>query len=437
MVSVTSTTVDTGDTAFMIVSMALVMFMTPGLAFFYGGLVRQQNVLTIMMQNFVCMGMVTMIWVLWGFSLVFGNSGGLMGDPGSFAMMKNVLGTPLRSYVDGQTASDAYWDMTIPGLVFAGFQGMFAVIAPALMTGAFADRLLFRPYLLFIFLWVHLVYFPWANWIWGPDGWIGKEGVFGFAGGIVVHCTAGFSALATVVALPHRKKIEGDVDTDPHNIPFVALGTGMLWFGWFGFNAGSALGANATAATAAMNTEIAASVALFTWMCVEWKHKGKPSLVGACVGTIAGLATVTPAAGYIRPWGAVIIGVVCAPFCYTIMEVIKKKLDLDDALDVFAVHGMGGYLGTILVGCLARSSVGAPHYSAKLFGKQLIAASGCAVYSFVVGFGLIKGIGAVMPLLPDKDMIFAGLDVSVHGESAYKEGSSSGKVVNPLKANNV
>ena len=206
MVSVTSTTVDTGDTAFMIVSMALVMFMTPGLAFFYGGLVRQQNVLTIMMQNFVCMGMVTMIWVLWGFSLVFGNSGGLMGDPGSFAMMKNVLGTPLRSYVDGQTASDAYWDMTIPGLVFAGFQGMFAVIAPALMTGAFADRLLFRPYLLFIFLWVHLVYFPWANWIWGPDGWIGKEGVFDFAGGIVVHCTAGFSALATVVALPAPQK---------------------------------------------------------------------------------------------------------------------------------------------------------------------------------------------------------------------------------------
>lgn len=326
----------------------------------------------------------------------------------------------------------------------AGYQGMFAVIAPALMTGAFADRMNFGPYLVYIFCWIHLVYFPFCHWVWGPDGWMAAEGVVDFAGGIVVHITAGFSALATVVALPHRRKLEAELDTDPHNVPFVALGTGLLWFGWFGFNAGSALAANEVAAFAAMNSEISASCALFVWMLIEWAHKGKPTLVGACVGAIAGLATITPAAGFIKPWAAMVIGIASAPFCYALVEGVKNKLQLDDALDVFAVHGMGGYLGTILLGIFADKDVNGVQGSAEQFGKQLLAATGCAVYSFVVGYGLIKIIGRFMEVVPEKTVIASGLDISMHGEKAYSEGSMHGsmhggggfqprQVANPLK----
>ena len=419
--------IDSGATAFIIVSMALVNLMTPGLAFFYGGLVRQQNVLTIIMQNFVSMGLVTIIWVIWGFSLCFGEGGVVIGNPGTHAML-----------------TDMYkWDGDIPGLVFAGFQAMFAVIAPALMTGAFADRMMFAPYLVFIALWVHLVYFPFCHWVWG-GGFLGAENIVDFAGGIVVHISAGFSALAVVVALPHRKKIEAELDTDPHNIPFVALGTGLLWFGWFGFNAGSALAANEQAAFAAINTEISASCALFAWMIVEWIHKGKPTLVGACVGAIAGLATITPAAGFVRPWAAMIIGLLAAPFCYGLVEGVKNKLVLDDALDVFAVHGMGGWLGTVAIGIFADETVsgGLVKASGEQFGKQLGAACGTAVYAFVVAFALIKVIQKFMVLLPPQEAIELGLDASIHGERAYKDTSNHGAsaggyardVSNPLKA---
>ena len=318
----------------------------------------------------------------------------------------------------------------------AAFQGMFAVITPALMTGAFADRVMFKPYLLFIFLWIHLVYYPFCHWIWG-GGWMFDEGVWDFAGGIVVHCTAGFGALAVVMALPHRKKLEPELDTDPHNIPFVALGTALLWFGWFGFNGGSALGANQVAGYALINTEISASCALFVWLMIEWAHKGKPTLVGACVGAIAGLATVTPAAGYVYPWAAMVIGCLAAPWCYFLIEVVKNKFDLDDALDVFAVHGMGGYLGTLLIGVLADDRVypDGPNASGKQFFKQLWGASFCAVYAFVVSFGLIKAINLVMPVLPPSSHLSEGLDTSIHGEKAYKENSQNGtEYTNPLKA---
>ena len=327
----------------------------------------------------------------------------------------------------------------LPGGHKTAYQGMFAVIAPALMTGAFADRMNFGPYLIYIFAWAHLVYFPFCHWVWGPDGWMAKEGVFDFAGGIVVHITAGFSALATVIALPHRRSLAPEVDTDPHNIPFVALGTGLLWFGWFGFNAGSALGANEVAAYAAINSEISASCALFVWMLIEWMHKGKPTLVGACVGAIAGLATITPAAGFIKPWAAMIIGIVCAPFCYALIEGVKNKLQIDDALDVFAVHGMGGYLGTILLGVFADKDINGLSGGPEQFGKQVLAATGCAVYSFIVGYGLIKLIGLFMKVVPDRNIIETGLDLSLHGEKAYTEGglhdSVSGRnVANPLKS---
>ena len=245
---------------------------------------------------------------------------------------------------------------------------MFAVIAPALMTGAFADRMMFTPYLISSPAGVHLVYFPFCHSVWG-GGFLAEWGVWDFAGGIVVHISAGFSALAAVMAMPHRKKIEAELDTDPHNIPFVALGTAMLWFGWFGFNAGSALNASTLAAYGAINTEISASCALFSWMIVEWLHKGKPTLVGACVGAIAGLATITPAAGFVRPWAAMIIGLLSAPWCYGLVELVKDKLVIDDALDVFAVHGMGGFLGTLCIGIFADENVGGVKASGELFGK--------------------------------------------------------------------
>jgi len=414
--------IDTGNTAFMLVSMALVNLMTPGLAFFYGGLVRQGNVITIMIQNFAAMGLVTIIWVAWGFSLCFGSSGGFLGDPSSFYFMHNVGGQPLPHQGEGREG-EAFVD-GIPGLLFCGYQGMFAVITPALMTGAFADRMRFGPYLVFIFLWVHLVYFPFCHWVWGPDGWLAEMDVVDFAGGIVVHITAGFSALASVYALPSREKFEGkEVDKVPHNVPYVALGTALLWFGWFGFNAGSALSAGEVAAYAALNSEISASISLFVWMLIEWKLSGKPTLVGLCVGAIAGLATITPAAGFVQPWGACIIGLLAAPFCYSCVA-LTIKLGLDDSLDVWGVHGMGGFLGTILIGAFADENVNGVQASWRQFGIQLGAACFCAVYSYVVGFLIIKAIGMFTHLTPEEHLDsstyqLGGLDASMHGLSAY------------------
>jgi Amt family ammonium transporter len=403
--------IDAGDTAFILVSMALVNLMTPGLAFFYGGLVRSSNVLTIMMQNYVSMGLVTIIWVVWGYSLCFGTSKG-----------SGFIGAPADHYfLEGMGEVG-----TIPEIVFAGFQGMFAVIAPSLMTGAFADRVRFAPYLIFIVVWVHLVYFPFCHWVWG-GGWMARLGVKDFAGGIVVHTTAGFSALATVFALPNRVKLEGEeVDNTPHNIPFVALGTGLLWFGWFGFNAGSNLAANQTAALAAMNSEISASTALFFWLLLEWKMQGKPTLVGACVGAIAGLATITPAAAYVKPWAAMVIGILCVPWCYGCVE-LTKKYNLDDALDVWAVHGMGGLFGTLCIGIFANSDMtgGAFEAGGKLFGIQLLAVIGCAAYSFIVGYATIKVIGLFMPVVPGQEDLKLGLDVSMHGAKAYAGDNSA------------
>mmetsp|Transcript_15658 Transcript_15658/g.41219 ORF Transcript_15658/g.41219 Transcript_15658/m.41219 type:complete len:459 (+) Transcript_15658:139-1515(+) len=408
---------DSGHTAWILMSCALVNFMTPGLAFFYGGLVRRNHVLSIIIQNYVCMGIITLIWVVWGFSLCFGASGWFYGDPGDFVMLNRVSGAPLPSEARGKMG-EAYVD-GIPGLVFCAYQGMFAVITPALMTGAFAERIKFGPFIVFVVLWVHLVYFPWCHAVWGPNGWLGTWGVCDFAGGLVVHVTAGFSALATVMALPSREKLEGaPVDTTPHNVPYVALGTALLWFGWFGFNGGSALGANEQAAYALINTEISASVALLVWMLIEWKLEGKPSLVGVCVGAIAGLATITPAAGFVKPWAAVVIGTSSAIFCYACVAALTK-MGYDDALDVWGVHGMGGFLGTCLLGVLAEHDVGGQSGDINLFGKQLAAAALCAVYSFVVAFALIKGMMLVMDVVPDVEMVRSGLDYSMHGMLAH------------------
>jgi len=365
-----------------------------------------------MAQNYASMGLMTIIWTAWGYSLCFGES---LGD---------FIGNPKSHYFLENTNNNSP-EPTIPGLVFCGFQGMFAVIAPALMTGAFADRVNFGPYMVFIALWAHLVYFPVCHWIWG-GGWMAKQGVWDFAGGIVIHVTAGFSALATVVALPSRHHLDASVENKPHNIPFVALGTGLLWFGWFGFNGGSAFGANNQAAYASINSEISASAALFGWMMFEWVLEGKPTLIGACVGAIAGLATITPAAGFVDPWSALLIGFLCVPFCYGCIE-ITKRYKLDDALDVWAVHGMGGFLGTVCVGIFATEKVsGNVDASGKQFLIQLLAASGIAVYSFVIGYVLIKVIDKFSKVAVDADTYAKGLDVSIHGHEAYFDGSNDG-----------
>jgi len=409
--------IDAGDTTWLLISTALVNFMTPGLAFFYGGLVRRNHVLSIIIQNYACMGCVTLIWVIWGFSLCFGRSGKFLGSPSSFPMLNGVSGDPLSSEVRGHSGEPFVAD--VPGLIFCAYQGMFAVIAPALMTGAFAERMKFIPFILFVVLWMHFVYFPWCHWIWGPNGWLGTWGVYDFAGGIVIHVTAGFSALATVVALPTREKVEGaPVDKTPHNVPYVALGTAMLWFGWFGFNGGSALAADEVAAYAVINTEISASVALIVWMGIEWVVEGKPSLVGVCVGTIAGLATITPCAGFVKPWAACVVGAAAAVVCYGCVALVNK-LGLDDALDVWGVHGMGGFLGTILLGALAERDVNGVSGSFALVGKQAAAASLCAAYSFSMGWLLIKGLGLVMDVVPSTEAVKTGLDYSMHGMLAH------------------
>jgi len=415
---------DAASTGFMLVCMALVQFMTPGLAFFYGGLVSDRGVITMMMQSFVSMGISSIFWFTIGFSLCFGEkqgeNGGFVGNPWTHFGFRDVN---VNTALDGS-------DEGIPGLLFAAYQGMFCVITPALMTGCFADRFRFKPYLVFIILWLTLVYCPFCHWVWG-GGFLMQWGVWDFAGGIVVHITAGFSSLATLFVVGKRTVPENPEELDkPHNVPFVALGTAMLWFGWFGFNGGSALASGGPAVAAAVNSEIAGSVALFTWLIIDWYRNGKPGLVGLCVGAIAGLATVTPAAGFIQPWGAFILGVVATFVCYGCCE-LRKKLGLDDALDVWGVHGMGGFLGTILLGALAddvdcgKSCVnpGTVNRSWEQLGKQNAAAVFCAIYSFSVTFVLLKAINVVIPIKPEEPKEQFGstfsLDAQEHGEDAY------------------
>jgi len=414
--AVAAISIDSGHTAWILVSMALVQLMLPGLAFFYAGLLHRTSVVTMIMQNYAAMGVVTVTWFLIGFSLCFGKSaGGFIGSPATFGAFNNVDGNPLTHGGAGDTVvSD------IPGLAFAGYQGMFAVITPALMTGAFADRLRFLPYLIFICLWIILVYCPFCHWVWGPDGWMGVWGIKDFAGGIVVHTTAGFSALAAVHFLGSRAKIAGSAPTNtPHNIPFVALGTALLWFGWFGFNGGSALSATGSSAFAAVNSEIAASTALTVWMIIDWIKMKRPSLVGVCVGAIAGLATITPCAGFVRPWAAFVIGIIASVFCYACCE-LKNKLKWDDALDVWGVHGMGGAIGSVLVGVLADKDVGGVAASGELFGKQLAGVLLAAAYGYVVCMLILLLIGAVFRLKPNLAEI-TDPDKSFHGETAYND----------------
>jgi Amt family ammonium transporter len=402
--------VNTGDTAFVLMSAALVALMTPGLAFFYGGLVRRKNFLSIMMQSFISMGVVTAIWVLFGYSLAFGHDHG--GIIGGFS----YLG------LNGIGENPGPWAPHIPAAAHFVYQEMFAIITPALITGAFADRVKFKSYLWFLVAWSILVYVPFVHWIWG-GGFFAKWGVLDFAGGMVVHVSAGFAALASVFVVGKRHFMPGERKL-PHNVAFVALGTGLLWFGWFGFNGGSALAANGVAAQAFVNTDVAGSIAMCTWMFITWARSGKPSLTGALVGAVSGLACVTPAAGYVPTWAAFIIGVAAGFTCYFAI-VLREKLGWDDALDVWGAHGVGGLLGTMLLGAFAYKSVNAAGANglfagnAAFFGKQVAAALITAVYSFGMTFIILKFIGVFGSIRVPDAVEMKGLDSELHGEEAY------------------
>jgi Amt family ammonium transporter len=402
--------INAGDTAFVLVSAALVALMTPGLAFFYGGLVRRKNFLAIMMQSFISMGIVTTIWVTVGYSLAFsGNVGGIIGDLKWFGL-RHV----------GQAPGP--WAPHIPGAAHFVFQEMFAIITPALITGAFADRVRFRSYLKFLVAWSLIVYIPLVHWIWG-GGFLAKWGVLDFAGGLVVHTSAGFAALASVWVVGARK-FGPDEQTLPHNVAFVALGTGLLWFGWFGFNAGSALAANGVAAQAFLNTDIAGSIAMCTWLFLSWRREGKPSLVGAFTGAVAGLACITPCAGYVPAWAAFVVGLVAGSLCYAAV-VFRERRKWDDALDVWAAHGVGGLTGTVLLGAFAYLTVNAAGAdglfagNATFFAKQIAASALVAVYAFVATWVILKVLNRFEEVRVPDEVELQGLDSEMREQSAY------------------
>ena len=392
---------DLVDTGFVLICSALVFLMTPGLAFFYGGLVGRHNTLTIMAQNLISLGLVSVVWIVIGFSLAFGDTvGGIIGD--------------LKYWLFRIPVDEVFSGTTIPTWTFFLFQMMFAVITPALITGAFVDRFRFSSYLIFICIWSVLVYSVLAHWVWG-GGLLAKLGAIDFAGGTVVHISAGMAALATVTVLGARH-----THTPPHDIRFVALGTALLWFGWFGFNGGSALSPNEIASVAFINTDISASTAMVTWMLLSWRHKGKPSIIGALTGAIAGLIAITPAAGFVTPGWAALIGVLAGAVCFGAV-LFKEKMGWDDALDVWAVHGVGGILGSILTGVFATPALGATglvYGGVSLFFANLAATVISAAYAFGMTWLILKVLGAFKRLKPESDELEAGLDLTFHGESA-------------------
>ena len=398
------------DTAFMLVAAALVLIMTPGLAFFYGGLVGRKNVLAIMMQSFISLGVTTVLWVTVGYSFCFGSDiGGIIGNPSDFFMMGGIA------------AGAVYEGLGIPVYLFAAYQLMFAVITPALMTGAFANRMTFKAYLTFLVSWQILVYYPFVHMLWG-GGWMAEYGILDFAGGIVVHTIAGIAALATVFFLGARRVSE----PEPHNIPFVALGTALLWFGWFGFNAGSALAVNEITTLAFINTQIGGAFAGVTWMILDWKLQKKPTVVGFCVGAVAGLATVTPAAGFVAPQGAMLIGILAGSIPYAAIR-FRQKRNWDDALDVWGVHGIGGIVGILSLGLLATKGMnpggadGVFYGDSSFFVKELVGVLVGIAWAFIVTYALLWAINKATPVRVSDAAEQEGLDSALHGETAYLE----------------
>jgi Amt family ammonium transporter len=401
--------VDSGDTAWLLVSAALVMFMTPGLAFFYGGLVRSKNVVGTIMQSFIALGLVTVLWALVGYTLAFGpDKAGLIGGL-DFAGLSGVGAVP------------SAYAPTVPASAFMVFQMMFAVITPALIAGAFAERMRFSGYLMFIGLWSLLVYAPVAHWEWG-GGFLGASGVgaLDFAGGAVVHANAGAAALATAIYLGRRRG-HGSDDMSPHNVPIVILGAGILWFGWFGFNAGSALTSGALASSAFVNTQLGAAAALLGWIILERARTGRVTTIGAATGAVAGLATITPAAGYVQPMAALAIGVAAGIVCYLAVG-LKGRFGYDDSLDVVGVHMVGGILGVLLTGVFASLAVNAAGAAASLaqLGRQGVLAGVTVVFSFVATLAILKVTDLTVGLRVSEEHEDVGLDASQHGEVGYR-----------------
>ena len=404
---------DTGNTGFMMICTALVFIMTPGLAFFYGGLVRRKNVCNTMMACVAIMGLSVVMWTLFGYSLSFGgNHGGIIGDFRWAAL--NGVGWEAGPYSD-----------TIPHLVFAAFQMMFAMITPALITGAVVGRMKFKALFAFIALWSVIVYYPMAHMVWGEGGFLASIGSVDFAGGNVVHISSGVSALVLAIYLGRRKGYE-QTSYRIHNIPFVALGASLLWFGWYGFNAGSALAADGLAAHAFMTTSISAAAALLAWMLIDTAKNGKPTLVGACTGLVIGLVAITPGAGFVPVWSSFIIGALVSPICYFTMHLVKHKLKIDDALDAFGCHGIGGVWGGIATGLFGQSSInsvarwdGLVFGETRLFTAQVISilvTIAVAVVGTLICIGIVR-IFTKLRVEPKEELI--GLDITQHGESAY------------------
>jgi Amt family ammonium transporter len=406
---VASVPINSGDTAWLLVSTALVMLMTPGLALFYGGMVRAKNVLGTIMQSFVALGVVSIIWFLYGYSLAFGPDHGLLIGGLDYVGLKGV----------GMAAGP--YCSTVPHLAFMAFQCMFAVITPALITGAFAERFKFKTYLVFLVLWLTFIYCPLAHWVWG-GGWIAtKLGAIDFAGGLVVHISSGAAALAAAILIGKRKDY-GVKPMPPHNLALTILGAALLWFGWFGFNAGSAITSGGLAALAFVTTHLATAAALLSWMFVEWIHKSKPTALGAASGAVAGLVAITPAAGFVTPFGAVVIGLIAGIICYVAVN-LKTLFGYDDALDTVGVHGIGGTWGAIGTGLFAAAAInghsGLFYGNPSLLNAQIISVITAWGFSFVGTLIILKILDATMGIRVSEEEESIGLDLSEHGERAY------------------
>ncbi|GAB6153166.1 ammonium transporter [Desulfosporosinus burensis] len=406
---------DTGDTGFIMISTALVFLMTPGLALFYGGMVRKKNVLSTLMHSWIIMGIMSLQWILVGYTLAFGTDyHGLIGGL-DWLGLNGVGMEPNPDYA-----------ATIPALSFMAFQMMFAIITPALISGSIAERMRFPAFIAFILLWATFVYDPLAHWVWGVGGFLRTLGALDFAGGNVVHISSGYSALIAALVLGKRKGLGKD-SMAPHHVPMTVLGAGLLWFGWFGFNAGSALGANGLAAMAFVNTNTAAAAAAVAWAVVERLHRGKSTMLGAASGAVAGLVAITPGAGFVTPLSSIFIGLVGGAICYLAISIIKAKFGYDDALDAFGCHGIGGTWGALATGIFATTTInpagadGLFYGNASLLGIQAMSVGITVVFTVAATFVIMKGIALVMKLRVNEEQESTGLDLSLHGETAYSE----------------
>ncbi len=404
--------VDTGDTTWMLISSALVMLMTPGLALFYGGMVRSKNVLGTIMQSFIALGVITIQWVLYGYSLAFGPDIGHVIGSLKWVGLSGVGLDPFPDYA-----------ATVPHQAFMIFQMMFAVITPALITGAFAERFKFKTYLVFLILWATFVYDPLAHWVWGTGGWIKNLGALDFAGGLVVHISSGIAALAAALVVGKRKGY-GDEPMPPHNLTLTLLGAALLWFGWFGFNGGSAVASGSLATSAFVVTHISTAAAALSWMIAEWIYRGNPTVLGAASGAVAGLVAITPASGFVGPVSAIIIGAGAGVACYFAIN-LKTKLGYDDSLDVVGVHGVGGTWGALATGLFASKAINSAGNDGLFFGNssligiQALSVVSAWIYSFVVTLIILKVLDRTMGLRVTEEQEVNGLDLSQHGEAGY------------------